>query len=113
MSNVKKDTAFYDAMLSRGTKCNTDEFRALLDNFGDDDEAVAALQTAVDDLGKTEDRGSYCENASPGYADYVAKKKMLEDFRLGLGDFKRAFNAKATSGKTPGGKDKKPGGLKR
>ncbi len=58
------------------------EFEETLNKFRAHPEAVNALRKGVTRRGKVEDSGSYCENASYGYADYCKKKNMLDKLDL-------------------------------
>lgn len=96
MPKVNNKAEFYAALKSSAVSCSLKEFKEFLLRFGHDEQALNALQKAVNELSRDEDRGSYCENATPGWDDYIDKKDMLVNFRLGTGEFNGVFR-KATA----------------
>ncbi|MEZ0223873.1 MAG: hypothetical protein ACAH83_04915 [Alphaproteobacteria bacterium] len=62
-----------------GYESSSAEFAKTLEKFKFNPEAMKALRKGVDRHGRQEDSGSYCENASPGYADWHRKKKLMDE----------------------------------
>ena len=58
------------------------EFEEVLNRFKAHPDAVDALRKGVARRGRNEDRGSYCESASPGYSDWWKKNQLLEKLDL-------------------------------
>ncbi len=65
-----------------GYDASPKEFEETLNRFKAHPEAVDALRKGVARRGRNEDRGSYCENASPGYNDWWKKNQLLEKLDL-------------------------------
>jgi hypothetical protein len=62
-----------------GYESSPAEFAKTLEKFRFNPEAMKALRKGVDRHGREEDSGSYCENASSGYADWRRKKKLMDE----------------------------------
>lgn len=58
------------------------EFEEALNKFKAHPEALKALRKGVTQRGKQEDRGSYCEDASPGYNNWWKKQDLLNKLDL-------------------------------
>lgn len=101
ISRVNDNAELCAALKTRADSCSPDEFKELLLRFGGDEQALDAMQKAVDERGRREDRGSYCESATPGWSTYIKKKNILIDFRLGTGEFKDSFNEAAAKDPHP------------
>jgi hypothetical protein len=102
----KEDSARVLKLLEKtGYEAKSKEFEEVLNRFKAHPEALKALRKGVARQGREEDSGSYCEDASHGYADWWKKNQMLEKIDL---EDDRAFLAGATPaslGDAGGGKN--------
>jgi len=95
ITQVDDRKEFDNAFKNRAYSCSADEFKSMLKKFGKDEGVLNALQQAVDARSKVEDRGNAWENGTPGWDTYAKKSNMIDDYRLGLGEFKGTFTQAA------------------
>lgn len=62
--------------------CTSAELKVLFEDFGSDPDMLAAMQRGVNKDYASQDRGGYCEDASPGYNNAWRKKNLMKDFQL-------------------------------
>ena len=79
---VSPQKALYDALYEKARDGSPGVFKQLLEDFEHDVQAIKKFTAAINYLARTEDSGSYCEDASAGYGDYVRKEAILKEFLI-------------------------------